>query len=207
MLVTPLRDGMNLVAKEYIACRHDDAGVLVLSEFTGAARELTSALLVNPHDTDGVKAAVARALEMPPRRGAQADEDAAPPRQAPRRGPVGPRRSSTRWACRRDAGARRPGIALAELARVPTLLVALDFDGVLAPIVQDPSTSRPLPGSAAAVRGAGGPAGHDRSRCSPGGRWTTCAPCPGSRAGPAGRQPRRRVRRRRARAHRCAARR
>lgn len=66
MLVTPLRDGMNLVAKEYVACRHDDGGVLVLSEFTGAARELTSALLVNPHDTDGVKAALARAVEMPP---------------------------------------------------------------------------------------------------------------------------------------------
>jgi trehalose 6-phosphate synthase len=65
MLVTPLRDGMNLVAKEYVACRHDDGGVLVLSEFTGAALELTRALLVNPHDTDGVKAAVARALEMP----------------------------------------------------------------------------------------------------------------------------------------------
>jgi trehalose 6-phosphate synthase len=65
MLVTPLRDGMNLVAKEYVACRHDERGVLVLSEFTGAARELTSALLVNPHDTDGVKKAVARALEMP----------------------------------------------------------------------------------------------------------------------------------------------
>ena len=65
MLVTPLRDGMNLVAKEYVACRHDDGGVLVLSEFTGAALELTTALLVNPHDTDGVKAAIARALEMP----------------------------------------------------------------------------------------------------------------------------------------------
>jgi trehalose 6-phosphate synthase len=65
MLVTPLRDGMNLVAKEYIAARHDDAGVLVLSEFTGAARELTSALLVNPHDINGVKAAVVQALEMP----------------------------------------------------------------------------------------------------------------------------------------------
>ena len=65
MLVTPLRDGMNLVAKEYVACRHDDGGVLVLSEFTGAARELTSALLVNPHDTDGVKKQVARALTMP----------------------------------------------------------------------------------------------------------------------------------------------
>jgi trehalose 6-phosphate synthase len=65
MLVTPLRDGMNLVAKEYVASRHDEGGVLVLSEFTGAALELTSALLVNPHDTDGVKAAVAQALEMP----------------------------------------------------------------------------------------------------------------------------------------------
>ena len=65
MLVTPLRDGMNLVAKEYVASRHDDGGVLVLSEFTGAAEELTTALLVNPHDTDGVKAAIARALEMP----------------------------------------------------------------------------------------------------------------------------------------------
>jgi trehalose 6-phosphate synthase len=65
MLVTPLRDGMNLVAKEYVASRHDERGVLVLSEFTGAARELTSSLLVNPHDTDGVKKAVARALEMP----------------------------------------------------------------------------------------------------------------------------------------------
>ena len=65
MLVTPLRDGMNLVAKEYVACRHDEGGVLVLSEFTGAARELTSALLVNPYDTDGVKAAVVRALDMP----------------------------------------------------------------------------------------------------------------------------------------------
>ena len=66
MLVTPLRDGMNLVAKEYVACRHDDGGVLVLSEFTGAARELTSALMVNPHDTDGVKRQIARALTMPP---------------------------------------------------------------------------------------------------------------------------------------------
>jgi trehalose 6-phosphate synthase len=66
MLVTPLRDGMNLVAKEYVACRHDEGGVLVLSEFTGAARELTSAMLVNPYDTDGVKAAVVQALDMPP---------------------------------------------------------------------------------------------------------------------------------------------
>jgi trehalose 6-phosphate synthase len=64
MLVTPLRDGMNLVAKEYVACRWDEGGALVLSEFTGAAIELTSALLVNPHDTDGVKEALYAALIM-----------------------------------------------------------------------------------------------------------------------------------------------
>ncbi|TCK20000.1 alpha,alpha-trehalose-phosphate synthase (UDP-forming) [Pseudonocardia endophytica] len=64
MLVTPLRDGMNLVAKEYVACRFDESGALVLSEFTGAAIELTSALLVNPHDTDGVKEALFAALTM-----------------------------------------------------------------------------------------------------------------------------------------------
>ena len=66
MLVTALRDGMNLVAKEYVACRFDDDGVLLLSEFTGASDELRQAVLVNPHDLDGVKAAVSRALEMPP---------------------------------------------------------------------------------------------------------------------------------------------
>ncbi len=65
MLVTPLRDGMNLVAKEYVASRPDLGGVLVLSEFTGAAIELKDALLVNPHDIDGLKAAVVAALTMP----------------------------------------------------------------------------------------------------------------------------------------------
>jgi len=65
MLVTSLRDGMNLVAKEYIACRGDETGVLVLSEFTGAADELPSALLVNPHDIEGLKDTIVRATAMP----------------------------------------------------------------------------------------------------------------------------------------------
>jgi hypothetical protein len=56
MLVTPLRDGMNLVAKEYCAARRHDTGVLVLSEFCGAAHELERAVLVNPHDIDGLAA-------------------------------------------------------------------------------------------------------------------------------------------------------
>jgi trehalose 6-phosphate synthase len=65
-LVTPLRDGMNLVAKEYIAAQDpDDPGVLVLSRFAGAARECKAALLVNPYDAEGVGAAIDRALSMP----------------------------------------------------------------------------------------------------------------------------------------------
>jgi Trehalose-6-phosphate synthase len=66
MVVTPLRDGMNLVAKEYVACRNDDSGALVLSEFAGAALELKQALLVNPHDVDGMADAMERALTIAP---------------------------------------------------------------------------------------------------------------------------------------------
>jgi trehalose 6-phosphate synthase len=66
MLVTPYRDGMNLVAKEYVAARGDLGGVLVLSEFAGAAAELKQALLVNPHDIAGVKNQLVRALRMDP---------------------------------------------------------------------------------------------------------------------------------------------
>ena len=65
-MVTPLRDGMNLVAKEYLAAQDpEDPGVLVLSQFAGAAKELDRALIVNPHETDAVAAALKRALEMP----------------------------------------------------------------------------------------------------------------------------------------------
>ncbi len=67
MLVTALRDGMNLVAKEYVAARGDHRGVLVLSEFTGAADELRQAVRVNPHDIEGLKDAIMQAVEMPPR--------------------------------------------------------------------------------------------------------------------------------------------
>ncbi len=64
-LVTPLRDGMNLVAKEFAASRVDGDGVLVLSEFAGAAAELTDALMVNPYDLDSVATTIHDALEMP----------------------------------------------------------------------------------------------------------------------------------------------
>ena len=65
-VVTPLQDGMNLVAKEYVAAQNpDNPGVLVLSKFAGAANELDTALLVNPHDIDGMARTIATALTMP----------------------------------------------------------------------------------------------------------------------------------------------
>ena len=65
--MTPLRDGMNLVAKEFIAAQSDeDPGVLVLSQFAGAAQDLTEALIVNPFDPDAIADAMHMALAMPP---------------------------------------------------------------------------------------------------------------------------------------------
>ena len=65
-LITPMRDGMNLVAKEFVASRQDRAGVLVLSEMAGAARELTDALVVNPNDIDGMADKIREGLELAP---------------------------------------------------------------------------------------------------------------------------------------------
>ena len=89
MVVTPLCDGMNLVAKEYVATRFDNTGVLLLSEFAGAAAELRSAIHVNPHDVDGVANAMALALALP-------QEDRARRMQAMRR--VVRRNTVHRWA-------------------------------------------------------------------------------------------------------------
>lgn len=66
MLVTPLRDGMNLVAKEYVTCRIHDDGALVLSEFTGAAKELGDAYVHNPHDIEGLKNRIVQAIKDAP---------------------------------------------------------------------------------------------------------------------------------------------
>jgi trehalose-6-phosphate synthase len=65
-MVTSLHDGMNLVAKEYVAACNDGQGALILSRFTGASHELVDALIVNPYDTEEMAAAIHRALEMPP---------------------------------------------------------------------------------------------------------------------------------------------
>ncbi|MGI8393609.1 bifunctional alpha,alpha-trehalose-phosphate synthase (UDP-forming)/trehalose-phosphatase [Leucobacter sp. W1038] len=163
LVVTSLRDGMNLVAKEYLACRSDEQGVLVLSEFTGAADELRRALLVNPHDIDGLKAAMLQALRMPPREQRQRMKAL---RKVVFRNDVARWSGSFLRAVAAQAAQWRthaaetdpalmvndpvflsPGLdsALLRLSAEQSILVASDFDGTLAPIVPRPDDARMLP--------------------------------------------------------------
>ena len=150
MLVTPLRDGMNLVAKEFIASRTDGDGVLVLSEFAGAAWELPEALQVNPYDSDGTADVFYRALTMEPEE---------------RRARLAPLRTRVetfdvhRWVASflEQLGAvsrpAAPASAVAgsaareelsrRLAETDSLLLLLDYDGTLVPFTPTPELARP----------------------------------------------------------------
>lgn len=144
MLVTALRDGMNLVAKEYVACRFDEDGVLLLSEFTGASDELRQAVLVNPHDIDGLKDAMIEAVAMPRRERVRRMRAL---RKRVRENDVA-NWSATFLKTLTGAGIIAPGIpegldaAVARIATAERLLVALDFDGTLAPLVDRPEDAR-----------------------------------------------------------------
>jgi trehalose 6-phosphate synthase/phosphatase len=149
MLVNALRDGMNLVAKEFVASRTDDDGVLVLSEFAGAAEELTEAVLVNPYDINAVVDAIRRALAM------SGEEKRARMRALRQRVKA---RSVHRWAAgflqelMRSGGAAKgheppaPYTPLDEvLARVSPhqdLVLLLDYDGTLVPLASLPDLAR-----------------------------------------------------------------
>lgn len=150
MLVTPLRDGMNLVAKEFVAARVNDDGVLVLSEFAGAATELGEALHVNPYDVDGIARAVGRALAMPLEEQQQ--------RMGALRGRV-MLHDVHRWATsfidalqeikHHPHGQQRPS-SITELTRFVQrartargFLLVLDYDGTLAPIAATPAAAAP----------------------------------------------------------------
>ncbi len=159
MLVTPLRDGMNLVAKEFVAARTDGDGVLVLSEFTGAAAELAEALHVNPYDLAGTAAAYLRALEMP--------EDERRTRMAALRRRV-VAYDVDRWAGTflerlEAAGAApppelgaSPAAAIREaverIRRAPHAVLLLDYDGTLVPFAAAPELARPDPELRALLR-------------------------------------------------------
>jgi len=220
MLITALRDGMNLVAKEYVATRYDERGALVLSEFTGAANEMRQAYLINPHDIDGLKDTIVEACHAHPQEARRriramrrrvfernverwADDflrsltggatslltgppalpqpsqgrqvpavpgdvaapdlpgaggrppvavpgDAAPGSVDPAPDTAGMPETSS---AREDGPTSRSELsrALTGLADAGPLLVALDFDGVLAPLVDDPQDSASLPEAVAAL--------------------------------------------------------
>ncbi len=172
MLVTPLRDGMNLVAKEYVASRGDLGGALVLSEFTGAAIELKDALLVNPHDIDGLKNAITAAFDMPAAERTQADADAAPPGPHPRRRPLGP------FVPRRAGPARV--IDLAGLAAAPRAAGRARLRRHARPDRRG-AVGRPRAARGARPRSVGWPRCRGRpSRWCPGVRWPISPPYPGS---------------------------
>jgi trehalose 6-phosphate synthase/phosphatase len=151
MLVTPLRDGMNLVAKEFVASRTDGDGVLILSEFAGASWELPEALQVNPYDVDGMAESAYRALTMEP---------------AERRARLAPLRTRVeafdvhRWATtfleQLEAAGQSPAAAAtpggqsaarqalrARLRQTEDLLLLLDYDGTLVPYTPTPELARP----------------------------------------------------------------
>ena len=152
MVVTPLRDGMNLVAKEFVASRTDGDGVLVLSEFAGASWELAEALQVNPYDSDGTAEVFYRALTMEPEE---------------RRARMAPLRTRVetfdvhRWVAsfleqleslpcggaRTGSPVAGPEAARQELAQrledSDSLLLLLDYDGTLVPYTPTPELARP----------------------------------------------------------------
>jgi len=141
MLVTPLRDGMNLVAKEYVASRIDGDGVLVLSELAGAASELGEALTVNPYDVESLATTLDRALSMPEaeRRARMAvlrDKVRARPVEWWARQFVNTLEQSDRTPGTRDLrqDSRELEALSRELARRSEVLLALDYDGTLVDI-------------------------------------------------------------------------
>ena len=151
--VGPLRDGMNLVAKEYVACQHGGDGILVLSEFAGAAQELGEALRINPYDAVGTANTIVRALEM--------DADSRSERMAALHERVH-RNDAVAWAERfisdlRDATAParmtmhldRPApdpVKMQEaFSNAEHRLILLDYDGTLVPIAQRPQDATPSP--------------------------------------------------------------
>lgn len=154
LLVTPLRDGMNLVAKEFIATRADGDGVLVLSEFAGAASELGEALDVNPYDLPGMAATIGRALNMPEadRRARMAalrervmSYDAAAWAEdfVARLGAA----AAARGAPSHDGESGRPQLErmLGRLAPDTPLVLLLDYDGTLVDFAATPAEAQPDP--------------------------------------------------------------
>lgn len=150
-MITPLRDGMNLVAKEFVATRQDEHGVLILSEVAGAAAELGEALQINPTDREGVAAAIQQALTMPEK--AQAERL----RQMQKRirdydvvqwaddfltQLLNAKNQQHQWEVRLLGTARRKEL-MDNYQNARKRLLLLDYDGTLVPFAKFPELARP----------------------------------------------------------------
>lgn len=152
-LVTPLRDGMNLVAKEYVATKRDNTGVLILSEMAGAAVEMTDALLINPNDTEQIEQAICQALEMP-------EEEQK--RRLRNMQAVTSTQTVNKWAANfvcelkdthsKNEELRRKKLSASAIASIKMKytqagkrLIFLDYDGTLAAIKPRPEDAAPTP--------------------------------------------------------------
>jgi trehalose 6-phosphate synthase/phosphatase len=151
MLVTPLRDGMNLVAKEFVTCRSDENGVLVLSEFAGAAAEMGEALQVNPYDIESMAQAFDDALTMPEeerrlRMSALRHRIAARDVHAWARGFVEALEAIEDGAGPAPVALSPQGElegALERLIAVERVVLLLDYDGTLVPFARAPDLATP----------------------------------------------------------------
>lgn len=152
-LVTPLRDGMNLVAKEYVASKNNNPGVLILSEMAGAAIEMTDALLINPNDTEEIKQAICRALEMP-------EQEQLKRLQHMQK--IISVQTVNKWAadfvsewsdtCRKNEQLRKKRISAGIIGAIKMKynqakqrLILLDYDGTLASLNTRPENAKPTP--------------------------------------------------------------
>jgi trehalose 6-phosphate synthase/phosphatase len=143
MLVTPIRDGMNLVAKEFVAARNDEDGVLVLSEFAGAAGELSGALLVNPFDPEAVSDACHRALTMPREERRRRMREMRERVFAADAGHWASSFLATLDHARPAAAQRDAEPPVETLVRAERRVLMLDYDGTLAPFQVDPEAAAP----------------------------------------------------------------
>lgn len=152
-LVTPLRDGMNLVAKEYIAAKQNNLGVLILSEMAGAAVELTDAIQINPNDTEQIEKAICQALEMP-----VVEQE----NRLQRMQSILSRQTVDKWAAdfvcglngtyQKNEELRKKRLVAATIAqikqkydRAKQRLILLDYDGTLAAFKSHPEDAKPAP--------------------------------------------------------------
>jgi trehalose 6-phosphate synthase/phosphatase len=152
-LVTPLRDGLNLVAKEYVACKSSGDGVLILSEFAGAAAEMGEALLVNPYDEEGMSKTISRALALG--EGERRDRMMALYRRVHKNNVFawGERfiKNLTEAAKSRSVSPNDKPVPLPtdslveEFGRARARLILLDYDGTIAPYASLPQNAVPTP--------------------------------------------------------------